>query len=174
LAVHKRIQQGIRALLASFTPLEIELARRWLSPAELQLFLNMGRSEQLHSLNVLRDVLVQAADTPHDLAVAALLHDAGKGRYRLAVWQKTFSVLLRRLHPRLEQRLRAEDRLTFWRAPFVVRYHHPRWSAQMLREAGSSDRVVWLAEHHADNPQRWRDHPDYPLLLRLIAADDLN
>lgn len=174
LAVQKRIQQGIRALLAVITPVEIDLARRWLSPAELRLFLNMGRSEQLHSLNVLRDVLAQHADTPHDLAVAALLHDAGKGRYRLAVWQKTVSVLVKRLNPRLEKRLRSEDRLTFWRAPFVVRYHHPRWSAQMLREAGSSARVVWLAEHHADDPQHWRDHPDYALLVRLIAADDLN
>ncbi len=170
----KRIQQGIRALLAFTRTVDYDTARRWLTPQEMQLFRNLGRSEQLHSLNVLRDVLAQEAHTPPELAAAALLHDAGKGRYRLAVWQKTLSVLVKTLHPTLEKRLRQDGDLTFWRAPFIVRYHHPKWSGEMLRAIGSDERVIWLAQHHADAPHVWQDHPDYSLLRRLQQADDMN
>lgn len=168
------MQQGIRALLSFTKTVDYELAEHWLTPAEMALFRKMGRSEQLHSIHVLRDVLAQEEQTPPELAAAALLHDSGKGRYRLAVWQKTLSVVVKSLFPKLEKRLSKEDYLTFWRAPFVVRYHHPKWSGQLLREIGSDARVVWLAEHHADAPHIWQDHPDYALLLRLQQADDLN
>ena len=174
MAAVKRLQQGIRALLAFTQELDYELASDYLSPGQMQLFHRLARVEKLHSLNVLRAVLAQSPETPHDLAVAALLHDIGKTRWRLGVLEKSFSVLLRRLAPSLEYRLSAEDRLNRWRAPFVVRRHHPAWGAEILSEVGASERLIWLVAHHADDPMRWDRHPDVALLRRLQAADDAN
>jgi hypothetical protein len=169
-----RIKQGGRALLAFAQPLDIALVQQTLSPVQMTLFQSLQRAEQLHSINVLRDVLAQADSTPHDLAAAALLHDCGKSRYALAIWQKTLVVLVRTFIPPLEKLLRREDRLTFWRAPFVVQQYHPAWGAQMLTEIGASPRLIWLVAHHGDPLAQWQDHPDIDLLARLKKADDAN
>ncbi len=93
----RRLLQGLHALFAFAQPISLDLAARYLSPEQLRLFGQMRRGEQLHSLRVLRDVL-RDAESP-DLAVAALLHDVGKTRYPLALWQKTLPVLVRPLFP---------------------------------------------------------------------------
>lgn len=170
----QRFRQGVRALLAFSYTVDYPLAEQYLSAKQMALFRQMGRSEQLHSLNVLRSVLAQSTQTPHDLAVAALLHDVGKSRYKLAVWQKTISVLVKKFLPSLNSRLATDDRLAFWNAPFVVRQWHPKWSAELLSQVNSTAGVIWLAEHHADTVEQWREHPYYPLLVRLQQADDEN
>ncbi len=169
----QRFKQGVRALFAFTTSVDFELAERYLSPQQMTLFRQMAKPEQLHSLNVLRDVLAQATTTPHDLAVAALLHDVGKSRYHLAVWQKTLSVLISKLLPPLDNRLSIEATLTFWRAPFIVRRHHPQWGGDLL-SAYAPDCVIWLVSHHADSADDWQHHAYYDLLVRLQIADDAN
>lgn len=169
-----RLRQGGRALFAFAQPVDAALARQTLSPAQFVLFCRLSRSEQLHSLNVLRSVLAQAAHTPHDLAAAALLHDVGKSRYRLATWQKTLGVLIKKFAPALYKRWSQDDRLTFWRAPFVIKRHHAAWGADMLRAMDTPPRVVWLVQHHDKRLDKYADHPDAPLLARLKAADDAN
>lgn len=170
----QRIRQGVRALFAFTHPVEDSLAAQYLTPEQMSLFRSMQRSEQLHSLNVLRDVLAQAAETPHTLAVAALLHDVGKSRYPLRVWQKTLAVLVRAANRPLAARLSDGNPSNLLVRPFVVSVHHPKWSAELLRPTHASEAALWLVEHHADEPERWSDHPDVELLKRLKAADDLN
>ncbi|MEM9951584.1 MAG: hypothetical protein AAF846_08300 [Chloroflexota bacterium] len=172
--VTQRFRQGIRALLAFSTDVDYDLAERYLNSQQMTLFQQMAKPEQLHSLNVLRDVLAQSEQTPHDLAVVALLHDSGKARCHLAVWQKTISVLVSKFLPSLDDRLSRDGQLTFWRAPFMVRRNHPTWSAQFLADLGCNERIVWLAEHHADNADQWHNHPHHALLVRLQTADDAN
>jgi len=169
-----RVRQGLRAIFAFTVDVDYELAERYLDIDQMALFRRMAKSEQLHSLNVLRIVLEQNEQTPHDLAVAALLHDSGKSRKHLSVWQKTISVLVNQYFPQWDNKLSVDGELTFWRAPFIVRRHHPEWGADMLSELNSSERAIWLVRHHADSPDKWCDHPHYQLLLRLQAADDAN
>jgi hypothetical protein len=172
-----RVQQGVRALFAFSQPIDYDLAAHYLSTDQMTLFRGMAHSEQLHSLNVLRSVLAQAAETPHDLMIAALLHDCGKGHYALAVWQRTLAVLVEKLVPALSQYLSRNDSyvgLTFWRAPFVVRRHHPAWSAALLAQTETTERAIWLVAHHADSIEKWQGHPYTSLLERLKRADDSN
>jgi len=170
----QRVQQGIRALLAFATPVDLDLAQQYLSSEEFSVFLKMARAEQLHSLNVLRDVLAESDNIPNALAVAALLHDVGKSRYHLAVWQKTTSVLVKAFLPSLAQRIASGATVRFWNAPFIVRAKHPRWSADILRDCGSDEVAIWLAEHHQEPSEQHQVHPYYDLLCRLQTADDAN
>lgn len=169
-----RISQGMRALLASCRPVDLALATQHLDAAQLALFQRLGRSEQLHSLNVLRDILTQETATPPELAQAALLHDVGKCRARLAIWQKALGVVVHRLMPQRFARWSADDTRRGWRLPFVVYAHHPAWGAAELAAIDSPQAVQWLVAHHADDPESWRDHPLYAQLCRLQQADDRN
>ena len=172
-ALH-RFRQGIRALAAPYRQVDVELAARYLSESELALFCRLQRSEQQHSLNVLRTVLAQSSTTPPELAAAALLHDVGKIRYPLRVWQKSLVVLVRALIPPLYRRMIASDERNFWARPFFMGEYHPQWSAELLREAGSAEATIWLAAHHGDPRKQWLGHEYHPLLERLQQADGEN
>lgn len=166
-----RLRQGLRALLAFSQPLDLDLAEQYLSADLLALFRRMQRSEQLHSLNVLRSVLAQGA-TPRDLAVAALLHDVGKARYPLYVWQKTLVVLVRAGLPRVFERWGQGSLSNSFQRPFVVYREHPAWSAEWIAAAGASEASVWLVQHHADSRAEGNAQPYGEWLRRLQQADD--
>jgi hypothetical protein len=168
-----RIQQGLRALFAFSRPVDDSLAGQHLSPPLMACFQAMRRSEQLHSLHVLRTLTAQGFIS-NDLAVAALLHDAGKSRYPFPVWQKTLVVLVEAFAPGWFERLSNGDETNSFQRPFVLSHHHPRWSADMVRDAGGSECAVWLIEHHAESAEAWSDHRWGDLLTRLQMADNAN
>ncbi|MFN8378451.1 MAG: HD domain-containing protein [Anaerolineae bacterium] len=166
-----RLRQGTRTLSAFARPLDVSRAAAVLTPAELSLFQRMRRSEQLHSLNVMASA---HADDSITLAQAALLHDVGKIRYPIRLWQRMMPVFVGALSKPLLRRLSNRDPRPAWSRGFVVSAHHPEWSAELVSDAGASNDVVWLVRHHAEDPACWEFHPLYPLLVRLKRADDLN
>ncbi|MCY4146225.1 MAG: HD domain-containing protein [Chloroflexi bacterium] len=167
-----RLGQGIRAWLAFAARPDLALARQWLSDCEYAAFCRLSRADQLHSVRVFEAVASADADAPSTLRKAALLHDIGKSRYQLAVWQKTLSVLARSLAPGWFRQASAGGDLTAWRAPFSVHAHHPRWGGEILRACGSDATVVWLAEHHQSNPSSLDGHPLRAQLAALQRADN--
>ncbi|MCY4021110.1 MAG: HD domain-containing protein [Chloroflexi bacterium] len=171
-AALNRVEQGIRALFAFATPIDLQLANQYLSSKELDAFQKMSRADQLHSLNVLRTVMKQRESVPLPLAVAALMHDVGKCRCHLTVWQKTLAVLVKHLIPSLADRLGREENLSIWRAPFVVRSRHAQWSGEILRACCADEVAVWLVEHHQADILAHRDHPQATLLQCLQRADE--
>ena len=169
-------RQGIQALTAFAQPVDFDLAATYLSPDLMTLFRRMQRNDQLHSLNVLRSVLAHGP-TPPELATAALLHDAGKSRYHVMVWQRTLATLLWVAMPAQFERLGRCDNtesVAYWRRGFVVYIQHPVWSAEMAAQLGASESALWLIAHHQEDAALHRAHPLYPLLLRLQSADDAN
>ena len=98
-----RVNQFWRALHSAPTPADIDLARRILSPKQMVLFLQMLPYEQAHCLRVFKEIYVtrdqdtQASNL--DLWVAALLHDVGKIRHPLHIWERVEIVLARTLLP---------------------------------------------------------------------------
>ncbi len=168
-----RLQQGLRALFSWSQPVDLALAEAVLSPAQMALFRRLRRSEQLHSLNVLR-ALQAAGESDPDLLAAALLHDVGKTIAPFSLPERVLVVLVGRLAPGLLARLGREAEPRGWRRPFAISVRHPEWSARLLAEAGSSARAIELARRHQEAI------PDPPrteierLLLALQRADDRN
>jgi hypothetical protein len=174
MAAVQRFRQGIRALMAFTQVLDDSIVRHYLSPAQMALFDQMSRAEQLHSINVLKHILAQDNHTPHDLAVAALLHDVGKIRYPLAIWQKSLGVVVRKFLPGRFTAWSQDDGSTRWKRAFVVITQHPAWGAALVAPTGANERILWLISHHADTLKDWQHHPYAALLRRLKWADDAN
>lgn len=170
-----RIMQGVRALFAFTQTVDYTLPEHVLNPTLLAAFKQLKRGEQLHSIRVLEAVLHQQPDTPHDLQVAALMHDSGKTRWPLSVYGKTVAVLTRKFAPPLYRYASRQDPTrTVWARPCIVAVHHPAWSADILRQANATERAVWLVEHHQHNIAALMEHPHAGLLWRLQQADDSN
>jgi hypothetical protein len=166
-----RLRQGLRALFAFTRPVDDALAAQHLTPALLAHFRQMRRSEQQHSLRVLRALLDDGGVSP-TLATAALLHDVGKICYPMSLWQRSLPVLVKAFSRALLRRLSARDPRNIWTRGFVVYVHHPAWSGQIIAAGGGNEDAVWLAAHHADDADGWRVHPLHGDLLRLQYADD--
>ncbi len=64
----------------------------WLPPPLFELFCRLTPSEQYHAYHV-RQTLAADGQTNPDLLTAALLHDVGKSKMPLAMWERVLIVL---------------------------------------------------------------------------------
>jgi len=143
-----------------------------LSPAERALFYRFQENDQWHAYRVY-NTLKETGQSQPDLLVAALLHDVGKTKVNLSIWDRILIVVTEHLQPGKAISWGQGD-LQSWKRPFVVRLRHAHWGAEMARSVGSSARTIGLIHHHQDplpqNPQSIEDE-----MLRLLQwADDLN
>ena len=152
---------------------EWEMVGRILTPAEQKLFKELPVPDQNHSLRVL-DTLQTEGETDPELLKAALLHDVGKARHPLRRWERILAVLIRGTLPGLAERWSQMDPRGIHR-PLVVIRRHPEWGAEMAKNAGSSQLVVWLIRHHElDELAGIMDQGGVELLGKLQKADNLN
>jgi hypothetical protein len=167
-----RLRQGLRAIFALASPVDYEAAAEVLSPSLMRLFRRMSRSEQLHSLRVMRTLSAQGHADP-DLLAAALLHDCGKSRYRFALPERVTVVLVKKLAPASFARWSMGEPRG-WRRPFVIAARHPQWSAEDMESAGASMLAAALARRHQDRVDGVSTSVEDRLLVALQAADDDN
>jgi hypothetical protein len=171
-----RMRQFWYALFARPTTEDLALTRSALSPAQMRLFAQLQPSEQVHSLSIYRQLLLQGETQP-DLLVAALLHDVGKSRYPLQPWERALIVLARAIVP---ERVKdwGQGPPEGWQRAFVVAQQHPAWGAEMAAQAGASPLAVKLIKQHQDfslasgSPQPSNLTED--LLIRLKGLDEDN
>lgn len=150
------------------------MAREVLTPSLMALFLRMDPGEQAHSLSVYQK-LKREGEIHDSLQVAALLHDVGKSRYPLRIWERVLIVLMKAFLPAVVHSW-GQGEPTGWRRPFAVAEQHPKWGAQMAAEAGASPLVVSIIRRHQDNPVKFPDDDtgefspkDFSLEDRLIS-----
>ncbi len=168
----RRLRQGFAALGSFARPVDTAAVAKVLTHRQMALFYRMRRSEQQHCLRVMRTLQAQGHTHP-DLLTAALLHDVGKARYPLNLFERSFVVLARALLPERVARW-GEGEPCGWRRAFVIARQHPDWSAEEMLAAGASPLAVALACRHqepdAGEPQDEEDR----LLLLLQAADRIS
>ena len=137
-----------------------EQAFALLNGSQRTLFSSMTTRDQQHCLDVY-SALREKGHEDSDLLVAALLHDAGKGK--IGLWHRVAFVVLERLSPRLIDRIARPGDGGDWRQALHRCRNHPELGAELARQAGSSERVVTLiSEHGADDRQ----------MAALKAADE--
>lgn len=166
-----RVQQFLWAWRAqSLTDKELAPARSILTAEQMQLFTRLQPSEQIHALRVLKTVQ-QYGDVNLDLQTASLLHDIGKSRAPLKLWERVVIVLGKSFFP---------ERAKSWGdgqphgilRPFVIAEQHPAWGGELASEVGTSPLAVSLIRRH-QNPEDFppiSQHEDH--LLKILRAAD--
>jgi len=172
-----RVYQFCKGLLAGVQQTDESAAEAVLTPAALALFRRMPLDARRHSLGVLQSLRAEGA-VPHDLAVAALLHDVGKaaaneaGAY-LGLWLRGPIVLAEAFAPTWLTRLADAHPSRSLRYALYVQIHHPAIGAAWAQQAGCSELTCWLiASHQEKLPTGEQARRD--MLARLQAADELN
>lgn len=167
-----RVRQFVSALTARLSEQNLSLAADVLTPGQLLLFRSLPPQDQAHALRVFADLQRQGEHDPLLLA-AALLHDVGKVRCPLTVWEQVLVVLVGRLTPGLLARWgRSQPR--GWRRAFVVAVQHPSWGADVLAQVGAPRRLIELVRHHQDEPGGVPDRGLSEQLRILRSVDNRN
>ncbi len=157
-----KVRQFRSHLLATVLPGELAWLASLLTPAQLALFDSMHVADRRHGLDVVATLRRQRVED-HDVLLAGLLHDAGKGP-SVGVWPRVAWSLGEEWGPWV---LTIARRLPGF-APALVRLRdHASVSAELAAAAGCSPRTVALIRYQAAP----RD-PDFGELLRL--ADEAN
>ncbi|HUN22027.1 MAG TPA: HD domain-containing protein [Anaerolineales bacterium] len=170
-----RLRQFRWAVGARLSEREQAAVCQLLPPSLHPLFFQLAPSEQAHAWRVWQAVLAQGQNAP-DLQIAALLHDVGKIRYRLHLWERVWIVLGRALGAKQVQRWGQAHlaEAKFWQMAFVVAQQHPQWGGELVQGQVSAA-CAWLVTHHADPhvssdaPSLWREWLTY-----LQVADNRN
>lgn len=172
-----RVRQFAGAVAAYVRPLgaaERREAHAHLPAAAHPLFDGMARSDQRHSLQVLRSL--QAGGQIHPaLMQAALLHDAAKSAGGVTLLHRVAVVLIKAVRPcwLAEWAERPALRRSDLRYPFWAHANHPRLGAVLAAAAGCEPLAVDLIAQHQTHPAA-RAGTARDLLAALQAADDDN
>jgi putative nucleotidyltransferase with HDIG domain len=141
-----------------------------LSDGQLQLFEQLPAEYQDHSYRVMKR-LRDSGEDRQDLLVAALLHDVGKIRAPVSVWERSLAVLLVKGMPDRVERF-SEGSPNGWRKAIVVKAQHPLWGAEMAREAGCTVLTVSLIKRHHECVADQEDTEEAQFLRALQGADN--
>ena len=136
-------------------------AEATLPPSARPLFRAMTVADRRHAIDVVAHLEAQGHRDP-DLVVAALLHDAAKGR-RMRLWHRVAGVLLESFAPRLLRRLASPREDSPWHGLYLY-VEHGRLSAEAARRAGCGERVARFIRGDVG-------FQDAPLLEALHTAD---
>jgi len=169
LSVFYRARQFWRALTATPVAEDLEQASQVLSPQLMALFMNQTASEQVHSLTVFFHLCDQGERSP-ELLSAALLHDIGKSRYPLQIWERVVAVIGQAL-PIRQTIFWSQAEPRGWERPFAVARDHARWGAEMAEAGGASPLTVELIRRHHDPLTGSSAYPADRLLGQLQIFD---
>lgn len=160
-----RVGQFWRHTSARVSADESDRANEILGAALAPLFFALPVNDQRHGLDVLETIERRGTGADRLLQQAALLHDIGKVEAHLSVVERSLTVFLEAVSPRLLDGL-LRRRPGFWRRYQMYRNHAAVGAAQ-LRAAGAEELAAVVEEHHAE-------HPRLETTRRLRGADRLN
>lgn len=149
MSVLYRARQTWQVLTEKPVPTDLEEVQSFLSPEQFAVFQQLHPSEKSHSIAVFRELQHRGIQN-HDLLAAALLHDIGKTRFPLHIWERIIIVLAEAWFPSAVKSW-GESEPQGWKRPFVVSRYHPGWGAEMARATGASQLTVNLIDRHQES-----------------------
>jgi len=156
-----KVRQFRSHLRAHVDPLERAALASWVEPRQLEVFDAMHVADRRHGLAVVATLRADGA-SDHDLLLAGLLHDAGKGD--TGIWPRVAYSLGQHYGPWV---WRVAAVIPGWSAALGRLRDHADSSARIAAAAGCSARTVELIRHQDDpvDPDAGR---------RLQLADEAN
>jgi hypothetical protein len=178
LSLGYRARQFWNTLTATPSPEYLKDVRALLNPKQVEFFERLSPADQAHAIRVMNWLRRHGEDHP-DLLVSALLHDVGKTRYPLSVWERVIGVVFSQIFPSQAEmwgagELEAGSWKRIWLKPFVIARQHPRWSAEMVAQSGGSSRVVYLIRNHQNDMVSEMVSIEDMMLNKLQIADRNN
>lgn len=163
-----RFLQFYHGLFPKISSADQQLAQSFLAGSSLFLFKKQSLADQRHALDVAIDLLQNQAylsfPQKRILIQAALLHDCGKTRYPLKLWQRVYIVLCTKLPHKTHEFLSRLDKYRSLSLPLTLAQQHPKWGAELASQAGLTEDVIELIRtHHA---------PDSEIGKLLYIADN--
>jgi hypothetical protein len=140
-----RIRQFGSHVRACVTDAEREALENWLTPQQAELFDAMPVADRRHGLDVVAS-LRSSGETDHELLLAGLLHDAGKGR-AVGLWPRVAFSLGERYGSWV---WRVSRPLPGFRVALDRLRDHAERSAALATDAGCSQRTVELIRHQSE------------------------
>jgi hypothetical protein len=164
-----RARQFFHNLSAHPQPSDLRTAQAFLTPPLYALFCELDSADQAHSLKVFK-TLQNEGEEDKDLLSAALLHDIGKAHVKPTLWERILAVLA---GPFIGKRWEswADDNARGWRKAFVIAAAHPDWGADMVLQAGGSQRLGRLIRYHQRKTLNGLTPDEVYLVRRLQNAD---
>jgi putative nucleotidyltransferase with HDIG domain len=149
-----------------------------LGPKLFTLFQKMSFGEQAHCLRVM-EYLRQENESNVDLLIAALLHDVGKTKYPLKLWERVWIVIGEALFPELTKTWGSDlnagnGKYRRLQRPFFVSQQHASWGAEMASEAGASQMTAYLIANHENLNTTCEESRSGNKLRKLQIADQMN
>lgn len=145
-----RVGQFWRHASAQVSPAEAITAERILGPDLTPLFARLPVNDRRHGLDVLKTLTKIEARPSLLLQQAALLHDVGKSGSDFSVIERSVTVFLDAVSPRLLATL-IRARPGFARR-YAIYTDHAGIGADRLRAVGAAELAAIVAEHHAEHP----------------------
>lgn len=175
--VFKRSRQLFRALFSKMEPSDYRFVEEHLNVTEKRLFYNMEPSIQKHCVNVAYSILISMSDSEESnspfLIKAALLHDIGKSRGSIRLFDRVCFVMSIKLSPRFTLWM-AQPRKNSWLPrigqAFYVHCYHGEIGASLAEKAGLSVEMIYLIKNHHDRNLALGSGD----LAALLNADELN
>lgn len=179
----KRTSQFLRAISTKIAPPDLVIIQQYLNPSEQALFFNMDPAIQKHCVNTALTILnmpVERTGTNRSLLMkAALLHDIGKTRGSINLWDRVCYVLAKKVSGKLVSKLaspghihghRSSSPLARFRNAFYVHLHHPELGAKLAAKARLDETIIYLLRHHHNIAKAASSKE----LAALMKADELN
>lgn len=167
-----RLSQFWRMLPGRSAHVDRQEVRRFLGAPLTELFERMHPAEQAHSMRVY-GALREQGETDPDLLAAALLHDAGKSRRPLRLFERVLIVLMRAAAPGFVRRWGGGSQPAGGlRGAFQTAEQHPAWGAEMAAGAGASPQTCELIRRHQEKSAAAPGLHGDGLLIKLQAVDD--
>jgi putative nucleotidyltransferase with HDIG domain len=165
-----RARQFWDALVARPKPVQLDSVQERLTPRQFELFQGMHPSEMSHAICMCEDLIAKGENHP-ELLTAALLHDVGKARHPLRIWERVLIMLGQRVFPQQAARW-GDGEPQGWRRAFIVAAQHPTWGAEMAAAVGASPLVMEMIRHHQGEAPDHFSEDEKELLAKLQAVDN--
>ncbi|SNS74746.1 HDIG domain-containing protein [Anaerovirgula multivorans] len=140
-----RVKQFFQGLTAKLYEEDLHFINQYLTSQEQNLFFQLRKSEQRHSINVAYGCKI---DAPNNLALikAALLHDVGKIGSNLTLINKAFVVLSDKMN------LKPSVMPSFLKEAMYYKINHAKLGYELLLKLGLQEKVLVLVKnHHKEN-----------------------